>query len=558
MGVAVFGTIRGGLLTQNSIVFLVHTYILRSFVSRLKPILIIVNDPAYIDKIQLLTCAIDVPWSFHDRTPVFSMKTLLISPPLRNMAYHQMRSRGCMPPLNLLYLAASLRARGHAVKIMDLYAKPRPEAEVVDLVGDYAPDAVGFASYTANINEVSVLAAAIKARFPSVMTLVGGIHASYLTAITLADPALDMVVIGEGEETLAELMDALAAGRDPGGVAGLAFKKDGKVVLTPKRPQIPDINTIPWPAWDLVNFIEYYLASTRAVTDRPAFSVMSMRGCAYNCSFCSHSFCYKEVKLRNPADFVDELQFLKENHGIEEFQFEDSTFTCLPDRVREICALIVARGLDITWNCNIRADNMTDDLFAAMSEAGCRRVLMGVEAGTQDILNSMRKGITLDQARRAVTWAKNHGIRVNAAFLIGTPGETLESAWAAYRFALELDTDYAMFSALVPSVGSDLFETAVSAGILKPDQVRGADYITVYSERTPLVTMSGLSRAQLAELMERFTRGFYLRPRYIIKRLAGLRSLNEAAGMLAGFILVLIHQLKTLSPDRSGIYNERL
>jgi radical SAM superfamily enzyme YgiQ (UPF0313 family) len=474
------------------------------------------------------------------------MKILLISPPLQNAARYQMRARGCMPPLNLLYLAARLIKSGHEVKLLDLYADPRPLPEIQEIVREFNPALAGFSSYTANMASVSALAAAVKRELPRTLTVIGGIHASYLPEATLKDPNLDLAVIGEGEETLNELARTLAEGGAHETVAGLAFRRNGKVCLTPARPQIEDINTLPWPAWQLINFKRYFLASTRAVTDKPAFSVMSMRGCAYSCSFCSHSFCYKSVKLRNPADFVDEIQFLKETHGIEEFQFEDSTFTCLPDRAREICALIVARKLDITWNCNIRADNMTDDLFAALREAGCRRVLLGVEAGTQAMLDSMRKGITLDAARRAVAWAKKHGIRVNAAFLIGTPGETLESAWAAYRFALELNTDYAMFSALVPSVGSELFDTAVSAGIIRPDRVKGADYITVYSERTPLVVMSGLSRAQLAELMERFTRGFYLRPRYILNRLAGMRSLNEAAGMIAGFILVLIHQFNSL------------
>lgn len=462
------------------------------------------------------------------------------------MARYQMRSRGCMPPLNLLYLASALRARGHEVKLLDLYARPRPEAEVLDLVREYSPAAVGFASYTASMDEVYRLASAIKDRFPSVRTLAGGIHASYLPAITLANPALDMAVIGEGEGTLPELLDALADGRPLESVAGLAFKKDGLVVINPARPQIQNISALPWPAWDLADFKEYYLASTRAVTDRQAFSVLTMRGCAYSCAFCSHSFCYPQVKVRTPEDAVDEIQRLNTEFGVGEFQFEDSTFTCLPGHVKKICALIKERKLDIVWNCNIRADNMTEELFSEMSSAGCRRVLLGVEAGTQAMLDSMKKGITLEQVRRTVAWAKKFNVRVNAAYMIGAPGETRESALAAYRFALELDTDYVMFSSLVPSIGSDYFNLAVSEKKINPASVKGADYVTVYAEKTPLAQMSELTGRELAALMERFTRGYYLRPRYILRRLLGLRSFNEAAGMLAGAALVVVHQFSAL------------
>lgn len=474
------------------------------------------------------------------------MKILLISPPLKNMARYQMRSRGCMPPLNLLYLAAALRAAGHEAALLDLYARPLPVPELLKAVENYAPGAVGFASYTANIDEVGALAAAIKAARPALPTIVGGIHASYLPEFTLASPALDIAVIGEGERTIVELADALAAGRPLDGVAGLAFKRNGAVLRTAARPGVADINALPWPAWDLADFGDYYLASTRAVTDRPAASVLTMRGCAYACAFCSHSFCYPAVKVRDPGDAVDEIEFLHRKRGVGEFQFEDSTFTCLPAHALKICELIRQRGLDIVWSCNIRADNMTEELFAAMSGAGCRRVLLGVEAGTQEMLDAMKKGITKDQVRRTVALAKKYGVRVNAAFMIGAPGETRESAWAAYRFAVELDTDYVMFSSLVPSVGSDYFDLAVAQKKVDPAAVKGADYITVYAEKTPLAQMSELSRAELAALMERFTRGYYLRPRYILKRLFGLRSLNEAFGMLAGFTLVVSHQLGAL------------
>lgn len=475
------------------------------------------------------------------------MKTLLISTPVRFMTPYHRRTRGCMPPLNLLYLASSLLNRGHEAMVLDTYSDQGiTDAEILARAAAFSPGLIGIPTYTVAMPEAFSLAALLKKALPQAKIVFGGIHASYLPAECLKDANVDLVVIGEGEDALPEIADALDAGRPLETVKGLAFRSGGKDVFTPPRPESENMDAKPLPAWHLAEFDRYYMSSTRAASDKRAASTLSMRGCSYNCVFCTHSFCYKTARLRKPAAVADEIQLLSERYGVGQLQFEDSTFTCSKEHVLEICRLIKERGLKIAWNCNIRANNMDDEMFAAMKSAGCANVLLGVESGSQTMLNAMKKGTTIEQIRRTVAMSKKHGIRLNASFLIGVPGETRESAIGTYRFARELDPDYVIFSALVPSVGSELFDKAVAERKINSSAVKGSEYLQVYAEQAPLVEMSSLSSAELASLMERFTRGFYLRPNYILKRLIHLTSLNELRGAVSGLTLIMVHQFRRL------------
>ena len=473
------------------------------------------------------------------------MKTLLISPPLRNMDLYQVRVRGCMPPLNLLYLAAYLKRHGQLADVLDLYAEPLGDAEFLERVRGFAPDVVGFATYTANVGVVLHLAAAVKARFPGIVVVAGGIHASFLPETVLRDPNVDYVVRGEGEETLLELVRALEARTHVGAIKGLARREAGEILSAPAREMFADLDRLPLPAYEDVDFGKYYLAVTRAVTFGRVASVLTMRGCPYPCSFCSHHFGYGvRTRKRGVSSVIEEVRLLHDVHGIRELQIEDSSFTCDPRRVIEICSEIVRLGLKLTWNCNARADTASDELFAAMKAAGCERVLLGAESGSQRMLDAMKKGITVEQIRRAVALARKHRMRITCAFVLGTPGETRETAEETYRLMMELDPDYVMFSVLVPSVGSELFDAAVAGGKVDPARAHGADFITLYSERDPIVQMSELTRDELVRCMEKYTRDFYLRPAYVARRLAALRSWAEVKMVFWGMVMIFRHQFR--------------
>lgn len=481
------------------------------------------------------------------------MKILLVSPALKNMDVYQVRARGCMPPLNLLYMAAVLERGGHAVRVIDRYAEEMSDAAFAARAREFAPDLAGFAAYTASFDMAAEGARLLRAAVPGVKTLAGGIHASYLPAQCLRSGAFDWIAVGEAENTLLELADALAAGRDPAEVPGLVFLRDGKPFASPRRELIADLDSLPEPAYHLIDLKNYYLGITRAASTAPAASVLTMRGCPYKCTFCSHHYGYgPRLRKRSPARVVAEMRRLYDGHGVREFQFEDPSFTCDPAHVREICRLITESGMKISWNCNVRANTSSEELFAAMEAAGCRRALLGVESGSQELLDRMKKGITLDGVRRTMALAKKHNMRVNAAFILGTPGETLETARRTYEFALELEPDYVMFSVYIPSPGGELFEGLAAEGRLDLDKVYGADYITVYSEREPMVELSAVPAARLLALMEEYTRGFYLRPSYVLRRLRTLLLPGEIGRVAWGVALIFSHQLRRLKDRLAG------
>lgn len=464
------------------------------------------------------------------------MKILLVHPP-QPLPPAQRALENIMPPLSLLYLAAVLRKAGHEVRLLDLYAEPRlPAAELAAMTA-FAPDLAGFATYPGSIDETYRLVKALREALPQVFIALGGLYASYLPEISLSQCPADAVVIGEGEVTLKELAAALTAGGELAKVAGLCYRRHNTVFRSAPRAPLPNLDALPWPAYDLVNFDAYRLPPTRAVTGGRVASVLSMRGCNFSCSFCSHHYGYFcHVRARKPEDVVEEMRHVSRMYKVREFRFEDCAFTADPARAKQVCALLLKRLPGVVWNCDVRADTASDALFFAMKEAGCRRVFIGVETGSQKMLGALgaNKAIRLDQVRNAVKLAKKHGLRVNCSFVLGLPGETRETAGESLDFALELDPDYAMFAVLMPVVGSRIFDQAVEEGKINPVSYRGGHYLSAYADAKDVVPMCGLSAAELTALMRAFNKKFYSRPAYLLRRLAAARSLAELRSLAWG------------------------
>lgn len=464
------------------------------------------------------------------------MRILLVHPP-QELGRAQRSLENVMPPLNLMYLASSLQKAGHEVKILDLYAEPLPPERALAEMTGYKPDLAGFATYPGSMDAVYSLVGALKAGLPGVFVVLGGLYASYLPETALAQCPADAVVLGEGEASLAELAGAVEKKEGLLKIAGLCLRDGALFVRTARRDFQPDVDSLPWPAYDLINFDAYRLPPTRSVTGGRVASVLSMRGCNFNCSFCSHHYGYFcRVRARRPEDVVKEMEHVVQKYGVKEFRFEDCAFTADPERAKAVCALIAERLPGIFWNCDVRADTASDELFFAMRAAGCRRVFLGVETGSQKMLGELgaNKAIRLDQVRATVKLAKKYGLRINCSFVLGLPGETRETAQESMDFALELDPDYAMFSVLMPVVGSRIFDQAVKEGKIDIATYRGGHYLSTYSDPRSVVAMCGLKAEELVALMRRFNKKFYSRPGYALRRLASVRSLAELKNLAMG------------------------
>ena len=325
-------------------------------------------------------------------------------------------------PTNLGYLAAYLLKQGIDVAIWDYEVEPYDGERFAARVAEYDPAIVGFSCMTPTICNGGAMAQVVKSRFPNVLTLVGGTHSSALPERTLTEFAeFDVVVLREGEATLLEICRRVEVGTDLADVEGVVFRDGDKLVHTAPRGPL-DINTLPWPARHL-----YQQAPARAghavrgvANHVRTTEIYTARGCPYPCTFCAISVTFdRGVRFRDVDDVLAEVEHCRCAYGIEHFIIADSTFTLKRSRLLALCDGFRRLGVR-SWNCDTRVDAVTPEILREMAASGCAKVAFGIEAGSPRIGELNRKGIDLDQADRAVRWARAAGIRhVEGNFIIG-------------------------------------------------------------------------------------------------------------------------------------------
>ena len=355
---------------------------------------------------------------------------------------------GVTQPLGAAYLASYLRQGGFTVSIIDNCVERLPAEKLAGRAAEINPLLIGLTSTTTNFNNMLRLAAALKSRLPAVPLIAGGQHASALPVTTLRGGPFDAVVIGEGEETLLELALKFADGGSPEGVKGACYRHDGKIRFNPPRPLIADIDRLPPPAYDLLPMAAYHPSLSRRFTTGPSGSLLTARGCAYDCSFCSKSVFSKTIRLRSPESVVEEARLLKEKYGVTELIVWDDAFTTDPRR-----ALEIARGFKkvtgLPWSCYTRTDHASDALYSEFAAAGCRETLFGAESGCDAVLAGVSKRITSRDTENAVALARKHGISSFCSVILGLPGDTRATIKETVDFFVRINPDYAAFCILI-------------------------------------------------------------------------------------------------------------
>ena len=436
----------------------------------------------------------------------------------RNSSFRRMRF-GIWPPLGAGYIASVLIRAGHTVMIKDDAISSDKELSAAIL--SFKPDVVGFYVYTFSLNNSFEWAAFVKQSDPHCAVVFGGPHPTHLPRQTLANDNVDIVVAGEGEMTMIELADALSRQRPLAGIRGVYFKNPrGEVVFAGDRPLISDLDTVPLPAYEILNIDRYRSTFTRTFSMKRSATIITARGCCYQCAFCSRTL-GNSIRYRSPGNVVDEMQFLIDKYGMGEFTFVDDTFSIDKERALAICELIIQRRLGIIWNCNCRADTVSPELLKAFRKSGCRGIFIGAESASQEMLDSMHKNITVEQVRSAVSLAKGIVGHVNCSFIFGMPHDTPERAKKTIAFAKELDPDYAFFTAAIPLPGTKIFDDAVQSGILKIETAQWDTFTVALPPYAP-VQLSRISPTELLLLLKQAYREFYLRPSYIVRWLRKL------------------------------------
>ena len=361
------------------------------------------------------------------------------------------RSRFRFPPLGPAYVAASLRAAGHGVRLLDCTFLTRERARTLALAA--GADVVGVYCMATMRDDALWFARQLRGRCE--LLVAGGPLPTCAPEAFLAD--FDLVVRGEGEQTMVDVLAAQAAGTDLGAVPGaVAAAGDGAAAAGPPRPFAPTLDALPFPARDLLPNAAYISHGRRrygyAVT-----TVMSSRGCPFACEFCSNVVFGASYRERSPANVVDEVEEALAL-DYDRIAFADDVFTLRRERVAAVCDEIERRGLHFAWECLARVDGIDRAIAERMRRAGCRTVFFGIESGSDEVLRLMRKGITAAQAREAVWAAHCAGLEVGAFFILCYPGETDETVLETLRFAGSLPLDYLGLSMPYPLPGTPLRE----------------------------------------------------------------------------------------------------
>jgi len=363
--------------------------------------------------------------------------------------------------------------------------------------------------------------------------VVGGPHVNTFPDEAASFLDADFFVVGEGEQTLAELADNIGKRTRLRKTPGLILKSKRKTTRTPDRPLTRDLDSLPFPDRSCGGYTEFYsILDTEAM----ATTMLTSRGCPYRCTFCATpKGPYRERSAKNVADEMSACR----RQGIKEFYFIDDTFNVRPERVFELCEEILRRRLEVKWSCRLRIDKTSTELLAAMRRAGCTRVQFGIETGTDEGLRVLNKGITVEQVRAAVASAKRVKMPVAAYFMLGCPHERSASdVERTIRLAKELDADMALFNVLTPLPGTPLFEEGVKRGVIDAKSWRQY-FAEPRPDFVPPVWTEHFERDQLYALLDMAFKRFYLRPKVIWRNLLNLRNVKQLARKARAALMML-------------------
>lgn len=465
------------------------------------------------------------------------MKVTLVSPP----SPPEFRvSRGLMggfgmavhpellyPPIELAHVAAVLEAEGHEVLIHDADAEGVDTAGALQAVRDSQPDIVFLDSSSTSLDQDLALARSVRAELKVPVAILGS-QVTYTPGEIFLDHAVDLVVRGEPEYTVRDVVRALAAGGNLEGIAGTSWQRangegGGEVVHEPERERIADLDQLPMPSRHLLSNDRYHFPGL----DGPVTTVKSSRGCPFDCSFCGYTLAQGlRFRFRSPESVLDELEDLYVNHGLRQVVFRDPIFTTRKDRVHAICDGILERGLtELEWQCETAVKTLDRPLLESMAAAGCKHISLGVESGNAEIQKRHcgNKLSDLDQAEDVFRACREVGIETRAFCMIGFPEETAAMADETIALVDRLDPDQVQFCAVTAYPGTPLYK------ILEGDRELS------YAAMTGFQALEGNEHMTAAEIEAKIREGyrrFYRRPRRLVRQ---FRHPGRLAGRVARY-----------------------
>ena len=472
------------------------------------------------------------------------MKITFLNPPQPNSKY---KFLGVVAPsLGIGYIAAVLEQNNYDVDVLDSSALELSYDEIGEEMLKRNPDIVSISALTPTIGAALDAADKIKNVKPDTIVVLGGYHPTFeYENLLKEEESIDVIVRGEGEYTMLELVQKIESGGDLKDVQGLAFiddtSEDKTIIVTPDRPPIQDLDELPFPAFHLFPMEKYKILN---ITTNVA-TIITTRGCPMQCSFCSSAALHgKHLRRRSYENVVDEIEMRLQEQNIDTIAFMDDTFTLDVKFVKNFCEEIKRRGLKFWWGCTSRVDTLSEELLEMMKDAGCITIFMGVESADQQMLDKMNKNITVRKTMNAFKLARKVGIRTIASCVIGMPEDTRKKIKKTIDFVSSLKPNYALFSLATPYPGTRFYKETFEKNLIK---IRDWSKYTLIN---PILETIDCSKDDLRSIQKKAFIKFYIRPGYLI-------SQTRQDGMvLVKTIFGVIRQMVSKKTNGNTDYNK--
>lgn len=463
------------------------------------------------------------------------MKVLLIAPSIRRSLLNGLddgmpkkisKNFGVYPHLGICYIASFLRKNNIEAEIIDMNVEKFSNHELIDKIREINPSLIGISSMTFTFLHALDLAKQIKSSL-SVPIAFGGNHVSIYPREVISHDCVDIGVIGEGEVTFFEIANTLKGRRiedsyaDLEKIKGVAFKANGRIFVTQPREFILNLDDLPFPAVDLLH-LERYHGCNLAI---PYMTMVTARGCPYDCSFCSKEPWGRHVRYNSARRVVDEIERLVKGMGVKAIDFFDDTFIFNQNRIKEIAELISERKIRFEFGITTRVNTVNKEILGTLKGMGCRTIAYGVESGDPGILRELDKKITIEQIKTAFKWAGEAGINTVGFFLVGNPMETEREVKNTIKLIKDINADYFIANILVPYPGSRLYSNMLERGEIKEDYWKR---VTVEGKASPTpLANSKIPQRKLIKMRNHINRMPYMRLKSNILKFRKIRSLYD-------------------------------
>lgn len=449
------------------------------------------------------------------------MKVLILNPPMKNGLIYMKELGRCgrksvageiWPQTGLAYVASVLREKGHEILFLDAMAMGFDISQTLYKIAAFKPEIALLHATTPTFKNDAEVLDLIRKRTQAVCGLVGT-HPTALPEECLLQSNADFAVVSEAEVTMADFCEKFQEDWDQ--IQGIAYRKGGKIIRTPARTLMANLDTLPFPARDLMPVERYTMPFFGS---EPFVTVIPSRGCPFQCTFCRAGMVWGDnARHRSPDNVCDELEEIISRYHIRNVVMMTDTLTLKLDWTQSLCQRIVDRGIKIRWIGNSRVDTVTPELLQLMKKSGCEVLSFGLESGNQEILNQSKKHINLEQTIKTIGWAKEAGITTFGYFIVGLPGETWDTIKESIQFAIKANPDYVNFHVATPFPGTELYELAKRNNWLITD-----DWSQYEEEGSAVMRTEHLTPEDLVKAQKMAMRAFYLRPSRIFSEMGKL------------------------------------